>query len=555
MTYLEQYRNEILNGNIIAGQELITELNNLCEDLHNSRYRYETEEANKRIFFMETMCLQSKKPFYLKPLKLMLWQKAYIECLYSFKIYDFELGRWKKRFNESLLLIARKNGKTTFMAGDANYDLWLGDGGQDIVCGSNDDKTAALLWNEIEGMRSRLDPKMSWTHKNLQQIENLSTNTKIFKMSGKSQNKDGRNIDKFYFDESHDAPDEELANAGKKSQSAKEEPLFINLTTEGFGVKDCYLDKKLKYARAVLNKEIFDETFLPWLYTQDSENEIWQDEKSWYKSNPSLGVIKKWSQLRSEVEKSKIDKATRMHTLTKDFNIKQNSASAWLMPDDYDYQAVFNLEDFRGSFCLGAVDLSTTTDLTCAKILLMKPDDPIKYVYTKYFIPEAKLTDSDDIKAGAKYRDWVQDKLIELTPGNDNDLTKVADWFYWLFKTYKIRCMWCGYDVRDSNPFTKRMQEYHFECEIVRQAREVMSEPMKLVEKDLKTRLLNYNENPIDKWCFSNAVMDIDNLCRVMCVKMEETKRIDGAVTTIILYTIFRRHREDFMKKLMKRGD
>lgn len=554
MTYLEQYYNEIKSGNIIAGIELTIELANLCEDLHNPRYRYDTTEANTRMLFMETMCLQSKKPFYLKPLELMLWQKAFIECLYSFKIYDEELGRWKRRFNEALLLIARKNGKTTVMAGDAEVDLWIGDGGQDIVCGSNDDKTAALLWTEIEGMRSRLDPHMKWTHKNLQQIENLSTNTKIFKMSGKSQNKDGRNIDKFYFDESHDAPDEELANAGKKSQSAKDEPLFINLTTEGFGVKDCYLDKKLKYARAIINKELDDETFLPWLYTQDSENEIWQNEQSWYKSNPSLGVIKKWSQLRSEVEKSKLEKSTRMHTLTKDFNIKQNSEQAWLMPEDYQYEATFNLEEFKGAYCIGAVDLSTTTDLTCAKILLMKKDNPTKYIYTKYFIPESKLTDknNNDEKAGAKYKEWVQQGLIEVSKDTDNDLTKVADWFLMLAKKYGIKCLWCGYDVRDSNPFIKQMDKYQFQCEIVRQAREVMSEPMKLVERDLKARLLNYNQNPIDEWCFSNAAIDIDSQCRVMCVKTEETKRIDGAVTTIILYTMFRRHREEFMKKLMK---
>lgn len=552
MTYLQQYRDAIARGEIIAGQELTQELNNLCEDLNKPRYRYDTTEATKRIFFMETMCKQSKKPFYLKPLNLLLWQKAFIECLYSFQVYDEELGRWKRRFTEALLLIARKNGKTTLLAADAEYDLWLGDGGQDIVCASNDDKTSSLLWSEVEGMRSRLDPKMKWTHKNLQLIENNGTNTKVFKMSGKSQNKDGRNIDKFYFDESHDAPDEELANAGKKSQSAKEEPLFINLTTEGFGINGCYLDKKMKYARSIINKEIEDETFLPWLYTQDSENEIWQDEQSWYKSNPSLGVVKKWAALRSEVEKSKIDKATRMHTLTKDFDIKQNSASAWLMLEDYDYPATFDLKDFEGSYCLGAVDLSTTTDLTCAKILLMKKDDPVKYVYSHYFIPEAKLRDSDDKKAGAEYQEWVKDGFITLTPGNDNDLTKVADWFYKLAKEHKIRCLWCGYDVRDSNPFVKRMGDYGFECEVVRQDRIVLSEPMKLVEKDLKTRLLNYNENPIDKWCFSNAVMDIDNQCRIMCVKSEATKRIDGAVTTIILYTMFRRHREDFMKMLMK---
>lgn len=551
MTYLEQYYNEIKKGNIIAGKWLKRSLKNLCEDLHNPKFRYDTSEAIKRIFFMETYCLQSKKPFYLKPMTLLLWQKAFIECLYSFQIYDEDLGRWKKRFNESLLEIARKNGKTTFMAANAHYDLWLGDGGQDIVCGSNDDKTAALLWTEIEGMRSRLDKKMKWTHKNLQQIENLGSNTKIFKMSGKSQNKDGRNIDVFYFDESHDAPDEELANAGKKSQSAKDEPLFINLTTEGFGVKDCYLDKKIDYAKAVINKEINDDTFLPWLYLQDSENEIWHDEQSWYKSNPSLGVIKKWSQLRSEVEKSKIDSATRVHTLTKDFNIKQNSASAWLTPDAYEYKAVFNIEDFKNSFAIGAVDLSETSDLTCAKILLMKKDDPVKYIYTKYFIPESKLTDSDDIKAGAKYKEWVNDGLITLCPGNDNDLTMVADWFFWLWKTYKIRTLWCGYDVRDSKQFTRKMEEdYSIECEVIPQKRYFLSEPMKVVEKDLKSRLINYNENPVDQWCFANSLMDMDNSLKIMCKKIEPQKRIDGSVTTIMLYKMFKSHKEEFLRKL-----
>ena len=229
---------------------------------------------------------------------------------------------------------------TTLLAADAHTDLRIGDGGQDIVCASNDDKQASLLWNECDGMRKRIDPKGKWTHKNMSEIKNLTNDTKIFKLSSKTQNKDGRNIDKTYFDESHDAENDEIAAACQKSMSVKEEPLFINLTTEGF-VNDGYLDDKLVYARKVLNDEIDDDTFLPWLYTQDSESEIWQDENSWYKSNPSLGVIKKWSYLRGEVAKSKVEKSTRMHTLCKDFNIKQNKAQDWIMKEDYEYTTPF----------------------------------------------------------------------------------------------------------------------------------------------------------------------------------------------------------------------
>lgn len=253
--YLLEYWDAIKTGKIIAGHELKTELKKLVADLNNPKYRYETDEANRRIAFMESLCLQNKKPFYNKPMKLLLWQKAFIEVCYSFKIYDEELGKWKRRFQDIVLLIARKNGKTTLMAADAHTDLRIGDGGMDIVCTSNDDRQASLLWNEVDGMRKRIDPKSRFTHRNMSQIENLGNNTKIFKMSSKTQNKDGRNIDKAYFDESHDAQDDEIAAACQKSMSVKEEPFFINLTTEGF-VNEGYLDNKLAYVRKVLNDEI-----------------------------------------------------------------------------------------------------------------------------------------------------------------------------------------------------------------------------------------------------------------------------------------------------------
>lgn len=547
--YLVQYYEEIKQGKIIAGLELQTELQKLVRDLDNPKYKYDTNEAYLRIDFMQSLCLQNKKPFHNQPMTLLLWQKAFIEVLYSFKKYSEEQKKWIRRFQDIILLIARKNGKTTLMAADAHADLRIGDGGMDIVCTSNDDRQASLLWNEVDGMRRRIDPKSRWTHRNQSQIENKKSDTKIFKMSSKTQNKDGRNIDKAYFDESHDAKDDEIAAACQKSMSVKDEPMFINLTTEGF-VNEGYLDNKLIYARKVLNDEIDDDTFLPWLYTQDSEEEIWQDKNSWYKSNPSLGVIKKWSYLEGELAKSKVDKSTRMHTLCKDFNIKQNNAQAWLMREDFSYATeVFDLEDFRGAFCLGAVDLSATTDLSNAKILLMKPNDKTKYIHTHYWIPESKLEDSNDKAAGAKYQEWAKAGLLTICEGNEIDLSKVADWFYGLYKLYNIKPYMTGYDQRFSKTFTDRMNDYSFEVEMILQGK-VLSNAMKLVEADLKDELINYNQNEMDQWCLGNAAIEMDNLGNVMCVKVnhQASKRIDGAVTLIILYEVFRRYRNEFMQ-------
>lgn len=547
--FLVQYRRAIKSGEIIAGAEMIYELDKLLFDLKDSTYIYDPKEAHIRIRFMENLCLQSKKPFYMKPMELLLWEKAFIEVMYSFKKYDAELGRWIRRFRDILLLIARKNGKTTLLAADAHTDLRIGDGGMDIVCCSNDDKQASLIWNEIDGMRKRIDPKSKYTHKNMSEISNVGNDTKIFKMSAKTQNKDGRNIDKTYNDESHDAKDDEIAMSCWQSMAVKDEPLFINLTTEGF-VNDGYLDNKLIYARQVLNDEIDDDTFLPWLYTQDSEAEIWQDEQSWYKSNPSLGAIKKWSYLRGNVSKAKHQKSTKVHVLCKDFNIKQNNAQAWLMDSDYRYEAVFDINDFKGSLCLGAVDLAETTDLTCAKIMLMKPGDKTKYIYTMYFIPERKLDKADDIEAGAKYSEWAKKGILRIHEGNDVDLTKVADWFYELHKDYGLRIYKCGYDQRFSKEFLKRMDDYGFDCEMINQNRYVMSSPMKLVEADLKDRLINQNNNEMDIWCLGNCAIEVDDLGNCMPIKPrnKRSKRIDGAVTLIILYATYKRFRNEVFK-------
>lgn len=550
-TFLEQYDDEIKKGNIVVGYWIRKEIDNLLDDLNDSRYTYDTKEAYKRLKFIENYCLQSKAPYYMKPVKLMLWQKAFFEALYSFKMSD----TGKRRFVEALLLVARKNGKSTMLAADGNTDLFIGNGGTDICCASNDDRQAKLIWEEIGGMRSRLDPKKEVTGQNLTRITNRVKNITVFRLSSKTQNKDGFNIDKTYLDESHDIKEEngqsEIAEACWRGMSSKEEPLFINCTTQGFN-RDCYLDKKIEKAKEVISGDVEDIHFLPFLYEQDSEQEIWQDESSWQKSNPSIIYgVKKVDKLKRDIEDAKRDNATRVHMLCKDFNVPQNTAAAWLMLEDYDYpQEKFDLEQFRDCYCLAAVDLAETTDLTNLKLLFMKQNDNTKYVYSHYWIPESKLDNSDDKNAGAKYKEWAKNGFLTINEGNDNDLTRVADWLIALKNKYNIRVVKLGYDVKFAKDFIKRLDEYGIESEVIQQNPAVMSSPMKLVEADLKSRIINYSENPVDKWCLGNASMQVNNLGQIMCVKVnnQASRRIDGAVTLIIAYATLQRFRSEYLR-------
>lgn len=554
-SYLLKYRAKAETGEIIIGQELWMELDNLAEDFHDDRYFYNTDAAMLRMDFMENCIRLTKSPYYNKPMVLMLWQKAFIEAFYSFKMADTGFDRFKKL----LLLIARKNTKSETSSALANSEFIVGNEGSDICCSSNDDAQCSIVYDAIDLMRRLYDPKDLDSKRNQSFILNKVTNTKVFKMSDRTKNKEGRNIDFAVVDETHEMKENIIGKSIEQSQSLKDNPKFINITTEGF-VVDGYLDDELKKARRVISKEdtgLSAERLLPWLYTQDSEQEVWigsRKNRLWEKSNPTLGMVKKWEYLEEQVDIARVSKADRIFVLSKDFNIKQNEIEAWLNLEDYDYQAVYNLEDFRDAKCLGAVDLSETTDLSAAKILLMKPGDPTKYIYQHYFIPESKLEDSDDWNAGARYKEWAKQGLLTITEGNDIDLAKIADWFYNLYTDYNIRLWKCGYDQRFAKDWLNRMDFYGWQrtgddssdVVMILQNAQTLSNAMKLCEADLKHQLVNYNMNKIDQWCLKNAGMKVDDKGQCLCVKQETSKRIDGAVCLIILYEMYRRYRTDF---------
>ena len=431
----------------------------------------------------------------------------------------------------------------------------IGNDGADIVCSSNDDVQASILYDAIDTMRLMIDPQQKDTKRNQRFIKFKFNNSKIFKLSDRTRNKEGRNIDFAVIDEVHEMKQNVILKSIEQSQSLKDNPKLIVITTEGF-VNDGVLDELLRECRHIINGEddgLSAERTLPWLYTQDSEAEVWQDRRTWMKSNPSLGVVKKWDYLAIQLDQAKKSKADRMFVLSKDFNFKQANSQAWLLPEDYKYEAVYDIESFRGAVALGAVDLAETTDLTSAKILLQRKDDNTKYIYSHYFIPESKLNDSDDKESGAKYAEWAKAGLLTICEGNDVDLTIVADWFDQLYKDYGIKLYKCGYDVKFSKDFLRRMDEYGFECEIVIQNKLTLSSAMKLVEADLHSRHINYNENPIDAWCLGNASMEMDSYGNVMAVKInnQQSRRIDGAVTLIIVYEIWRRYRSEFKQFLV----
>lgn len=557
--YLIQYREAIRNGEIKAGRDMVQELDNLIADLQSGEYTYDTRDAELRISFIEGCIKLTKSPFYGKPMKLLLWEKAFIEVTYSFKMWSEYLGKLVDRFQEILLLISRKNGKTELVAALLLTDMILGTPGADIVCSGMDDGTADLAYQTIDTMRIMIDPKSVDTWRNQKGIKCLVNGSSIFKLSAGTRQREGRNIDVAGIDEVWSLPDDgDIYKTIQQSMSTKEIFKIFMFGSEGF--VDGFLNRKRAEYQAIIDGEDDTEASkrkLPWMYTQDSEHEVWTTNENginpaWEKANPSIGQVKKWSYLRDRVEEARQSKPDRLFVLSKDFNFKQNQAACWLNTDEYRYPAKYELDVFRGAVVLGAVDMSETTDMTSAKVLFMRAGDRTKYIYQHYWIPESKMQSSDDKNAGAKYQEWARQGILTICEGNDINLECVADWFYELYRDYGLRLYKCGYDVKFSKEFLRRMDEYGFDTEVVIQDKKTLSNAVKLCESDLKSRYVNYNENAIDDWCLGNAALEVDGIgnCQIVKIKGQPGKRIDGAVTLVIAFEMYRRYRAELAKLL-----
>ena len=566
MSYILEYCREIECGNIIVGEELKLMLEKLKRELTDEAYQAEHkikidyEASDKRIRFIETKCKFYEAPFAGKPFILMLFQKAFIEAIFAVHIYDEEVGRYVRKYQNVLFLVGRKNGKTPLIAAICLAEWFCGPMGLKILCGSNDYDQAALMFDGINAMREESPELVKVTRSNIKGIffgnqkqkkkrGKFSKQNKgnIKKISKKSGAKEGRNIGIAAVDEVFEMEDDSLVMPLRQALSTQDEPLYFELTTEGF-TNGGYLDQRLEAARKVLAGEGAenDERWLIWLYTQDDQREIFVDEKTWYKSNPGLGVIKKWSFLRNMFNEAKRSKSTRAFVLAKDFNIKTNNAQAWLSREELDklMGKTFDLGILNGTVGIGGADLSESGDFTNARALFVNPVTLDKYLVSMYFLPSVKKDENPD------YEEWIKQGYIHLCEGGEVDHGDVADWFMAFCKANNCRLYRVGYDKWQAKGFVAQMDGYGFDMERIAQG-DQLSNAMTLVENDIEQGKIYTNNNPVDRYCFENVAVQWNSKGtkrQPVKVNNENYKKIDGAVTTLICYETLDRYRNEYMK-------
>lgn len=517
-----------------------------------SEWEYDSSKGNHAIEFIENYCRHSKGKMGGKPFILELWQKALIAATFGM-VHKIDGTR---KYQEVMLVVGRKNGKSTLAAAIGLY-MQMADGepGPEVYAVATKKDQAKIIWLEAKRM-VRKSPSLRKRMKTLVAEINSDFNDSFFRPLGRdSDSLDGLNVHCALLDEIHAWKDINLYDVVVDGTTAREEPLVFITTTAGT-VRESVFDIKYDEAERVING--FDdpdgyknERFLPVIYELDNRKE-WQIEDCWYQANPGLGTIKQLDQLRNKVNKAKTNPLLVKNLLCKDFNIRETTNEAWLTFEQLNNPATYDLEKLKPRYGIGGSDLSSTTDLTCGTVIFMVPGDNTIYVKQMYWLPEdllEKRVQEDKIP----YDKWRDMGLLRTVPGNKIHYKYVTEWFLEVQNEYDIYIPWHGYDGWSAEYYVEEMKSYFGKdgMEPVIQGKKTLSGPMKRLGRDLEAKRINYNNSPILKWNLSNVAVDTDKNDNIQPVKTSnQRRRIDGFASLLNAYVVLERHYEDYINMI-----
>ncbi|MFB6585686.1 terminase large subunit [Bacillus thuringiensis] len=549
-----EYYNLIEAGEVTVSSKVRRIYKKLVNDIYDtsSVFEYDANKANHVIEFIENFCKHSKGKWGGKPIELEVWQKAFLAASFGF-VHKIDGTR---KYREVLLIVARKNGKSTIASGIGLY-LQVADGepGAEIYAVATKLDQAKLVWLDAKRMVKK-SPVLLKRIKPLVRELNADFNDSTFKPLGSdSETLDGLNVHGAMMDEIHAWKDKNLYDVIVDGTSSREQPMIFMITTAGT-IRESVYDMKYEEAEMLLNglddpDGYKDDRFLPIIYELDKREE-WTDNTKWKKANPGLGTIKKIDQLETKVNKAKANSLLVKNLLTKDFNIRETSTEAWLTFEQLNNKATFDVAKLKPSYGIGGCDLSSTTDLTAAKVIFMLPNDPHVYVLQMYWLPE-DLLEQRSKEDKIPYNLWAEQGMLRTTPGNSVHYKFVTQWFLEVRDELGIYIPWIGYDRWSAKYWVEEMEGYFGKEAMipVAQGKQTLSSPMKLLGADLESNLVNYNNNSIDKWCLSNTAIDVDKNLNIQPNKTNnQRRRIDGTAALLNAYVVLQEKRNDYLNMI-----
>lgn len=556
----ERYLRDVKSGKVVACKrikQLAAMMLPRFKDGYK-RWHFDIEKASKPIRFIERFCCspETGEHLVLEP-----FQKAVIQITFGFVDDD-----GYRQFQEVLYEVGRKNGKSSLGAALELYMLIAdGEGAPQVYNVANSKAQASLAYGIALKMLRRSKELNSRLRKGT--VPDRGQDGIIFDhnsgyitvLTNQTRNLDGLNTHFCLFDEMHANVNRDQYDLIKQSFSSRRQPLLWAVTTNGFERENLF-DDQYDYACKILDGKVDDDRLLPFIYELDDRSE-WLDEKCWIKANPGLGTIKSWEYLRDVVNKGMQDPSFLPTLMTKDFNMPESRAAAWLTFDEAVNKAPLpelpesgKYSDIGFRYGIGGFDASDTTDLSAAKFLMMRRDDPNIYELSMYWLPEETLNKGNGYRKerdDVPYRQWEERGLLRTVPGNTVPKRVFIEWLEEIKQNYDVYTYATGYDPwHIIGTDEEQLQSYTGKdlCEAVRQGPQTMSMPGKEFRAQLAANKIIDGHNPINEWTRMNVQVVSDNNANIKFVKMQgqAKNRIDGFIAELCAYIALLRHKDEY---------
>ena len=545
--YIYEYYQKITDGSITVGNWVHMVYEYIVKGIEKKEFVYDSKKANKAVDWIENHCFHVEGPLAPSKLKLELWEKAFISCIFG--IVDKNTGL--RIFREVLLVIGRKNGKSLLASGIADY-VFREDGGYGARVYNIAPKLdqADIIYNntwamiqldpeqferqeEIKKQREesghqKVDDDLTIVKKRMSDLFLPATNSTMKKISASDKKSDGFNPSLAICDEIASWEGDKglkTYEVMKSGMGARPEAILLSCTTAGY-INDSIYDELVKRATRFLLGDSKEKKLLPFLYMID-DIEKWNDINELQKSNPNLGVSVTVDYLLEEIAVAEGSLSKKAEFITKYCCLKQNSSLAWLGANVVESMSgeQLNLEDFRSSYCVAGIDLSQTTDLTAATVVIEK--DGELYVFAKFWLPAEKIDEAIS-RDGVPYNIYIQRGLLDVSGDNFVDYHDCYNWLTNLVETYEILPLMVGYDRYSAQYLVQDLERYGFRCDDVYQGDNLWGvlQEMEGLFKDGKVHI---GDNDLLKIHLLNSAIKMSvERGRGKLIKLNPTAHIDG---------------------------
>ena len=550
---ISEYNDGIKLGKFTVGRWIRLVYEYITDGLKEGRFFYDDEKAQDVINWVETHCFHTEGPLAPGRITLELWQKAFLSCIYG--VVDAE-GR--RQFREVVLVVGRKNGKTKIASSLGDYEFQNDDFGTRVFCIAPKLEQADLVYNDIWQMVT-LDPDWQNLRDDVKQTDergrlvkddsmlarhrqsDLSipgTNSTVKKIAFSAKKSDGFNPSLCICDEiaswEGDAGLKQY-EVMKSGMGARPEGILLSCTTSGY-INDSIYDEMLSRATRFLLGDSKEKKLLPFLYMIDDIDK-WNDLEELRKSLPNLGVSVSEEYMLEEIAVAEGSLSKKAEFITKYCNIKQTSSLAWLGNNIIEKATgdALSLEDFRGCYCVGGVDLSRTTDLTAACVVVERNGE--QYVFARFWLPGERIEELTQID-GVPYNIYMQRGLLYPSGSNIIEYTDVFNWFQELVESYEIYPLKVGYDRYGSTYLVQQMEQYGFHMDDVFQGFN-LHPVIQEVEGILKDGKMHIGNNDLLKIHMFNSALKVSTeKGRSKLVKIKPTAHIDGMAALLDAMTV-----------------